>query len=180
MGFGSLIPDSFNNSRPKQGDSKLIQLFYHLSLKSGLVSIVDTRMVITSKGKNFFKLKDQEKYTIILSYIWTKEFIRQVSLPKKLQMKIDDFLLDKILKLEFDNLDDLISEISHIEVRKSLLQTGFVSYLMLLGIVDFNKDSLLTFTSLGKSVYKYMLSIKGKQRNVINMEAYKDRRTKEV
>lgn len=67
------LSQPFSNSRPSQKDSKIIPLLYHLTLALNLTMIIDQRMVITEKGKNFFKLRDEEKYAIAFSYVWQKD-----------------------------------------------------------------------------------------------------------
>ena len=76
------LSNSFNSSRPSQSNSQIINLLYHLSLDYNLTKVIDNNLRITDKGKNFFKLKDEEKYAVALSYIF--------SLPKTNSLKIDN------------------------------------------------------------------------------------------
>lgn len=169
----------FISSRPRQVDSRIIELFYHMSLDLGLTIIDGKKMVITDKGKNFFKLKDEEKYAIAFSYIWRKDFIKELSLPKTVSVNLEDNLIDRFLSLEHSNLEELIKDISDDKTKKVIIATGFIRYLMLIDLVKYDKDFDVHFTSLGKLIYKYMLSIKNNKSGVVSFKDYKEKRTKE-
>lgn len=164
------LSQPFLNSRPNQKDSRIIDLLYNLTLALNLTRIVDNSMVITEKGKNFFKLRDEEKFAIGLSYIWNKDF---------LPIKLKDDVIDRFLDLEYDSLEELMEHITKTDTKKVVLTTGFIRYLILIGIVEFNKEFQIGFTSLGNLIYRYMLSIKDKGTRVISLQAYKERKTEE-
>ena len=169
----------FHSSRPNQRDSKIIELFYHLTLDSNLTAIDDKRMVITEKGKNFFKLRDEEKFAFALSYIWNKDFIMGLS-SSRIPVKIEDEVVDRFLEFQYHSLDDLLNDISDSRTRKALLSTGFIRYLILVGVAEFDKNYDIHFTSLGNIIYRYLLSIKDQKTKVINLENFKENKTKEV
>lgn len=164
------LAQPFLSSRPSQKDSRIIDLLYNLSLSLKLTRIVDSRMIISEKGKNFFKLRDEEKFAIGFSYIWNKDF-----LPAKLK----DEVIDRFLDLEYQSLDELMDHITKADTKKVVLTTGFIRYLILIGIVEFNKEFEIRFTSLGNLIYRYMLSVKDKETGVISLQAYKERKTEE-
>lgn len=166
------LSSPFLNSRPNQKDSRIIDLLYHLTLNLDLTKITDSRMVITEKGKNFFKLRDEEKFAIAFSYIWSKDFIKGIGLENE--------VIERFLDLEYHSLDELIRDITDSRNKKVILASGFVRYLILIGVAKFNNDFDISFTSLGRLIYKYMLSIKDKKTRVISFEDYKEQKTKEV
>lgn len=166
----------FLNSRPSQKDSRIINLLYHLTLDLGLTAISKDKMVITPKGKNFFKLRDEEKFAIALPYIWSKDFIKNISAPRGFSWKISDEIIEKFLNFEYTSLADLFKDIPDKKTRKSILATGYVRNLILLGLLEYNDDFQVEITSLGRLIYRYMLSIKDKKTLVINMEEYKEKK----
>lgn len=132
------LSEPITKSRPSQKDSKIIEMLYNLTLELKLTTIDKSKMLITEKGKNFFKFRDEEKYAIAFAYSQKKVF-------------------------EYEDLDDL--------------DTG---YFLLMDIMDMDKDSNISFTNLGRLVFKYLIKIKEKKSKVVNIQAYRDKKTKEV
>lgn len=170
----------FISERPSQKDSRIIELFYHLTLDLNLTMIEDRKMLITEKGKNFFKLKDEEKFAIAFSYIWDKDFIKGLATPKTVSIKLEDKVVDKFLNLEYKSVDQLVDDILDPKTKRFVLATGFIRYLVLMDLAQYDKEFDIAFTSLGRLMYKYMLNIKGRERGVISFKEYREQKTKEV
>lgn len=92
------LSEPLTKSRPSQKDSKIINILYHLTLGLGLTRINDCKMLITDKGKNFFKLRDEEKYATAFSFIQKKYS----------SYGLADNLTDNLATFDPDLVDDLL------------------------------------------------------------------------
>ena len=142
-----------------QKDFPIIDLFYKFSLSLNLLSIEDNMLTITNIGNNYLRLKDEEKFTLFFQYIWSNEFIQEVT-------AIDN--TNKLYKLKKDLVDLLYSlevrrkyEISQLIGRVENLPKFFFKYyeyLQYLGIIICNlyPNYEMKLTSLGKTLMKYL------------------------
>lgn len=142
-----------------QKDFPIIDLFYKFSLSLNLLSIEDNMLTITNIGNNYLRLKDEEKFTLFFQYIWSDEFMQEVT-------AIDN--TNKLYKLKKDLVDLLYSlevrrkyEISQLIGRVENLPKFFFKYyeyLQYLGIIICNlyPNYEMKLTSLGKTLMKYL------------------------
>src|SRR5690606_35042173 len=130
------------------------------------------------KGSNYLRLKDEDKYTLFFQYIWSNEFIKEIS-------KIEDVNIINKLKR------DLVGLLYTIEANKSYeiseLLKSFVSfpkfffeyyaYLQYLGIIEcmLCPSYEIKITSLGKTLINYLkfMEEKNDESSVIKLELYK-------
>lgn len=161
-----------------QEDYPLINMFYHIGMKSGITSIEASRLALTSKGTNFIRLRDEEKFVILFTSIWNTSFFHHVT-------KNNEDLIDSAMK-NFTNLTYSLEENKSYEVKYILDKfgnnldylLGINEYLKLLGLVrtSFYPAYTWEITKLGKIVFQYLYH---KMHNlqyfsVVNLDMYRD------
>lgn len=71
--------EHLNKKTPNQKDFPLIHMFFNISIHLGLFIIDGNTLTVAKKGSNYLRLRDEEKYTLFFQYIWSNEFIANIS-----------------------------------------------------------------------------------------------------
>lgn len=171
-------PNYTNKKSPNQKDFPIIDLFYNLSLKLGLISISDDALLITEKGTNYLRLRDEDKYTLFFQYIWNNDFISIIS-------NIENKKTLKKIKKDMINFLSSLNEDKNYEISTILSKfTGYTKfflnyylYLQYLGIIKYSlyPNYEIKVTPLGKVVLNLFEERNHKKTKcpVIHLQSYK-------
>lgn len=182
MDFNNILDKNNTNTKknPNQEDFPLINLFYHISLHLGLLSISGSYMTITKKGTQYMRLKDEEKYSLFFQYLWSKDF------TKSLLKQQDSVNLIEISKKNFigsiidfkENKYYGISSIAEIYSENANFFFSYYKFMEYLGLMTCKlyPNYELMITSLGKTIFNYLINKDNKPPNcsIIDLEAYKN------
>ena len=170
---------TINRRNLNQVDFPIIHLFYQLSIKLGLMKIDGEYLVLTKKGTNFVRLKDEEKFTILFDFIWSKEFINQVTNINiksiKIIKKIFVDMINSISPNSYCSLSTIISSFD--EYPNFFIHYG--KYLKYLGLIRLNLYPQYNFevTSLGKNVFRILKDNEDRKENsIVSLESYRNKR----
>lgn len=159
---------------PNQFDFPLINFFFHASLYLGIVEVEGTNLNLTKKGFNILRYSDEEKYSLLIQYLWSKVFIKDILSDS--DTLIYDILRDKIVK----NLADLKvgKEYSLNDTLAKLdgLLCPSMDYIVDLGLTRIQQDEdVVTVTNLGKRVFNYLQNGRraNKASEIIKLEDYR-------
>lgn len=178
--LNDLINDSIAlaSQYANQEDYPLLNMFYHIGMNSGITSIEASRLALTSKGSNFIRLRDEEKFVILFTSIWDSSFFNHITKNKQ-------DLIELGMK-NFTNLTYSLEENKSYEVKYILERfgsnldclLGMNEYLKLLGLVrtTFYPTYTWEITRLGKIVFQYLYhKIHNLQYfSVVNLDMYRD------
>lgn len=146
---------------PNQIDFPLINLYYNLTLFLGLGVIKGNKLHITSKGSNFLRLRDEEKFTIFFEYIWSKDFIDTVYTieSEKTFGKYKKDLLTFLSSLDENKKYEMLEVFPKTSIDSDFF-FNYYEYLKYLGIIDYSlyPNYEISITQLGKAVVNYLLS----------------------
>ena len=163
---------------PNQDDFTMIHLFYQFSLDNKLMRSAYGGLYITKKASQFLRLKDSEKYSLLLQYIWSNQFLS--SICKTADMEYIEAVREKILKLldglkpnTFYKINTLLP--AYVDSPRILSQHN--RYLELIGLIELKYEPKLSIkiTSLGKAVFKTLLGgddREGENPGVIDLDKY--------
>lgn len=132
---------------PNQKDFPLINLFFYASLNVGAIRIEANNLVLTNKGLSLLRLSDEEKYALLLEYLFSKDFIKNrltASNDYSIEIKWEGFM-KSISDLNLNNYHYYFEQFG-------LIKTGF------------RAESAVTITSLGKKVFNYL----NQKRNMVH------------
>ncbi len=149
---------SLKSEFANQKDYPIINMFYHIGQRSGITSIEGNNLVLTKKGTTFLRLRDEEKFLVLFSSIWDRDFFCDST-------DINRNLLD-ISMTTFINLASQLEENKSYEVGY-ILDTydfnldyllGINEYLKLLGLIktNFYPSYSWEITKLGKLIFEYI------------------------
>lgn len=161
-----------------QRDFPIIDLFYNLSLKLGMVSIDDHTLNITQKGMNYLRLRDEDKYSMFFQYIWNNDFISLVAnVDKSKSMEsIKNKLIDLLASLEEDRNYEITTVVSKFSAYPRFFFAYYL-YLQYLGIIQCSlyPSYEIKVTPLGKKVLAILQERNCKRSKcpVIYLEQYK-------
>lgn len=173
-------PGLITKNSPNQEDFPTINMFFKISLKLNLTEMEKNNLKLTKKGTNFIRLKDEEKFTLIFSCIWDKDFIKEVTTiePNLIEMAKKDFvnLVSILVENKSYGVKYIISEYK--DNPDNLFQIN--EYLMLIGLVKskFYPSYTWKITKLGKTIFKY---IHDKELNItdngiVNLDNYRNKK----
>lgn len=166
---------------PNQEDFPIIDLFFKLTTYLGILSIEGNTLSVSSKGSNYLRLRDEEKYTLFFQYIWGNDFIAQVS-------KENNKVI--IEKLKNDLVSLLSPFIENVNYNISIVLPSFSGeleflfeyyfHLQYLGILKCNlyPNYEIKLTSLGKAILNF-LELKDEKPyecSIISLETFKKSR----
>lgn len=175
------LSNYINKTSPNQKDFPVIHMFYTLSLKLGLLSINDNKLLVSNKGTNYLRLRDEDKYALLFQHIWNNEFISEICDTKNLNM------LEKSKK-DLINLLSSLNENANYEISNILPKFSnnlkfffeYYIYLQYLGILKCNlyPNYEIKITSLGKIILNFLESRNNRKHecSVINLESFKKSR----
>ncbi len=158
--LNDLINDKIvlRNEYANQEDYPIINMFYQIGMKSGITYIENNKLALTTKGTNFLRLRDEEKFIVLFTAIWDGEFFHH-------SREIDEDSIDSGMR-NFINLTSLLEENKSYEVKYILSKfennldylLGINEYLKLLGLVKtkFYPTYTWEITRLGKIVFQYL------------------------
>lgn len=168
---------SFVNKKAlSQRDFPIIDLFYKFSLSLNLLSIENDMLAITNNGNNYLRLKDEDKYTLFFQYIWSNEFIEEIS-PNSTNMidKMKRDLVNLLYSLEVNKKYE-ISQLMRDFVGSPKFFFKYYEYLQYLGIIDCTlyPNYEIKISSLGRALIEYLKFIdENKVKcNIIKLETY--------
>ncbi|TJX14892.1 hypothetical protein E9840_04110 [Tissierella creatinini] len=163
-----------------QEDYPLIDMFYHIGQRCGITSIEKNKLILTRKGTTFLRLRDEEKFLILFTSIWNRDFFYNMT-------GIDANILDITMK-------NFISLTSHLEENKSYevkyildrfdfnldFLLGINEYLKLLGLVrtNFYPTYSWEITKLGKLVFEYLYEKNHnlQSSSLVELDMYRDKK----
>lgn len=150
-----------SSKAPNQKDYPLIELFYFLSINLGLTEIIEGNLFITDKVDYFFRLKDEEKYSLICKYVLRGKFIEDKYL--------ETINLFDISKIDFKNI---LLKIKDLNIAKSLFKQ-----LYLLNIIKYQEESYYDniVTTFGKIIINYFIKEEKEEKksNIVYLETLK-------
>jgi hypothetical protein len=156
-------------------------MFYKFSLGLGLLSIKDGTLSVAKKGSNYLRLKDEDKYALFFQYIWSNDFISEISSIK--HMPVLDALkkdLTKLLSSLNGNISYEISTILPAFSSEPKLFFAYYVYLQYLGIIKCNlyPNYEIIKTSLGSIVLNFLESENNNENkcSVVQLESFKKSR----
>lgn len=158
--LNDLIHDkSFSTKgNPNQEDLPIIHMFFKIALRLEMMEIQKNKLKLTKRGTNFIRLKDEEKFSLLFSCLWDKDFINEVT-------TIESNLIE-LTKRDFVNLANTMVENKSYSVAllisenkcnpDNLLQIN--EYLKILGLIKsiFYPSYSWEVTKLGKRIFKYL------------------------
>ncbi len=163
---------------PNQKDFPKIQFFYNFGLDLKLISIIQDNLSLTTKGYNFLRLKDEEKYIIILNYMWSEDFISKITNIDN-KNTLNKYKSDLIIFLSSlqENIYYRVSDV----LSDTLLNQKFFSiyypYLQNLKIIEYNLYPIyeIKVTPLGKVILNFLKSknIDKEKCSIINLNKFK-------
>ncbi|MDR7856888.1 site-specific integrase [Tissierella sp.] len=172
--FGSFV----DKKSPNQVDFPIIHMFYKFSLRLGLLSIQNNTLSVAKKGSNYLRLRDEDKYTLFFEFIWSNDFIAEISSIKHMPM-LDTMKNDlaKLLSSLNENISYEISTILPAFSSQPRLFFAYYIYLQYLGIIKCNlyPNYEIIKTSLGNMVLNFLES-KNKNDNecrVVELKSFK-------
>lgn len=126
---------------PNQNDYPLIDLFYFVSLNLDLTKIDDDRIELEDNINYFFRLKDEEKYSLLCRYLLNGEFMKE-KFPEQDIVLLDDGI---------SNFEEFLFKIENLKDNSNLL-----IQLTLLNILKI-KNSKVKTTSFGRAIINYLI-----------------------
>lgn len=167
-----------------QSDYPIIDMFFNIGLKVELINISKNKLLLTKKGTNFIRLRDEEKFSLIFTSIWNKEFFKSAldMEDKVLDLYIDRFLSCTINLLENKQYDVkfIINEILDENKHTIRFLQNINEYLKLLGLARTNFYPTYTWeiTRLGKIIFKYLYDKKYnvKDNSIVELDKYRDKK----
>lgn len=141
---------------PNQDDFPLIHLFFYASMDNDILQIDGSNLILTNKGHAFLRLDDEEKYTLLIQYLWSEECIEDMfgySNSYIIAMLRDRFT-DSLSKLKVNKL----YSIDELSFGNSLGFYSYYGYLFDLGLLGISYDSyrFISITGLGKKIFKFI------------------------
>lgn len=135
------------SSAPNQGSFPLIDFFYQCAFDLGIIYLYDDYLDLEPNAISFLKLVDQEKYVILLQYLWSLDYFSKISQVEKTK--------EDIIKV-FISMDPNIGyELS--DFPKALLNflKEALFFLNIFNLVSF-KDDISTFkiTNMGQKIFR--------------------------
>lgn len=171
-------PIDVQKKAPNQKDFPKIQFFYNFGLDLKLISIIQDDLSLTTKGYNFLRLKDEEKYIIILNYMWSENFISKITNIDN-KNTLNKYKSDLIIFLSSlkENIYYRVSDV----LSDTLLNQKFFSiyypYLQNLKIIEYNLYPIyeIKVTPLGKVILNFLKSknIDKEKCSIINLNKFK-------
>lgn len=154
--LNSLFEINFHidSKTPNQKDFPFINFYFYTSLSVGATRIEGDRLVLTHKGLSILRLSDEEKYAILLEYLFSKDFIKNVlRTPEDLLDNDWAKFMDNISNIDFNKqypLDIYLKEFSTL--------FNYHHYLENFGLINtiFKADTLVEVSSLGKKIFSYI------------------------
>ena len=171
-------PSYIDKKSPNQKDFPIIDMFYNISLRLGLISISNNTLSVTQKGTNYLRLRDEDKFTLLFQYIWDNNFIARISNVENIKSseKIKKNLIYLLSSLD----EDKNYEISTILSKFSKYPEFFFAYYLYLQYLGIIRCSLypsyeIKVTPLGKVVLKLFEERNHKKSKcpVIHLQSYK-------
>lgn len=167
-----------------QSDYPIIDMFFNIGLKVELIGISKNKLLLTKKGTNFIRLRDEEKFSLIFTSIWNKEFFKSAleMEDKVLDLSIDRFLSCTINLVENKQYDVkfIISEILDENKHTIRFLQDINEYLKLLGLArtTFYPTYTWEITRLGKIIFKYLYDKKYnvKDNSIVELDKYRDKK----
>lgn len=151
-----------NSKAPNQKDYPLIDLFYFVSISLDLCEIIEDRLYLKEKANYYLRLKDEEKYALLCSYVLDGRFIQEKFPQEDIQ------LLDR----SFTSYKDFIFRLSSLKDPLTLIQQ-----LKLMNILKgkINPNVQLQGTSFGKTLVNYLIekNTLDKKSNIVYFENLK-------
>lgn len=167
-----------NKKAPNQEDFPIINMFYDFALDLNLVSIENHSLSITPRGSVYLRLRDEEKYSIFLAYIWDEKFISKV-------VNIDDIDLVKEYKNNLfhflsslkENVYYRVADILPSDLTDKNFFSNYYPYLQYIKIIEYNlyPKYEIRITPLGKAIINYLQAknIDGNKSSVISLDYFK-------
>lgn len=170
-----------DKSSPNQQDFPLIHMFYNFSIYLGLMSIDGNKLLVSNKGSNYLRLRDEDKYTLFFQYIWNNNFISHVSNIKNSSAleNIKKNLIKSLSSLK-ENINYEISNILGFFTNYPGFFFEYHMYLQFLGIIKCNlyPHYEIKLTSLGKIILSFLEVRNNKKHecSIIHLESFKKSR----
>ncbi|NLY45293.1 MAG: hypothetical protein GX053_04805 [Tissierella sp.] len=162
-----------DSKTPNQKDFPFINFYFYASLNVGAIEIKDDNLVLTNKGLSVLRLSDEEKYTLLLQYLFSKDFIKNglYCSNDSIDIKWEGFM---------KNISDLNLNKQHqLDLYLKDFETlfNYHYYLEHFGLIktQFRGDSTVNITSLGKKVFNYLVQKSNEVHNtdIIKLEDFK-------
>lgn len=153
---------------PNQKDFPFINFYFYTSLSLGATMIEGDHLVLTPKGMSILRLSDEEKYAILIQYLFSKDFIKNGLRTSENSVDNDwaEFM-DSISNIDFNKQYPL-----NVYLKEFYSLFNYHYYLEHFGLVRtiFKADTLIEVSSLGKKILSYLVQ---KNRGVQDLEVIK-------
>ncbi len=159
---------------PNQRDFPLVNLYFYASLYSGVIEIDKDRLSLTNKGYSLLRLADEEKFALLVDYLWSKDFIQNILGQSSIYIfeSLRDRLAESLSSL---NIDKYYSRVElHLDNAFGL--NGYYRPFLDLGLIKItHDDNKISLTTLGKKVFTHILQKKNMAENseVIQLNDFK-------
>lgn len=144
----------FNRKKiPKQEDFPIIDLFLNFSLKNKLVEVNSGRLELASLAKDYFNLRDGERFSLFIDYLFSEDFLKDQD-PNIKSNK--DQLLRDVLLLKEDVFYHINTAFPNVSKYRGLL-ASYYNYIQFLGLIEFSlyPSYEVKISPLGKGLAKY-------------------------
>lgn len=131
----------------------MLELFYKFSLDIEVLEIYNGFLKITKKGNQFIRLRDEDRFSILFNYIWSKKFL--VSIAKEYNFNEDESnLFLELLSSLKENEDNRLEKVIETFDSFPMIIDSHYKFLEVLGMVKYNDDENLkiSITPFGKLV----------------------------
>lgn len=174
--------EDFTKKAPNQEDFTMLHLFYKFSIDNNLINLDNNLLHITKKGPQFLRLSDEEKFSLLVEYLWSNKFLS--SIGDNLDIDNIEVFRESILKLlgnlevnTFYRINTLLS--ACIDFPKFLPSHN--KHLELMGLIKQTNSPLLSIstTSFGKVVFRLLAeddSIDEDNFKIIDFNTYRKNR----
>lgn len=168
-----------DSKTPNQKDFPLINLFFYTSLSIGAIEIEGNNLILTNKGLSLLRLSDEEKYSLLLQYLFSKDFIKN-TLPG-----LSDYSLD----IKWEGFMKNISELNlndkyplEIYLKEFEVLYNYHYHFEHFGLLRtrFRSENSVTITSLGKKVFNYLIEKRSldNSNKIIKLNEFKESKIK--
>lgn len=173
------IPDK---KAPNQDDFRMLHLFYKFSLDNDLIHVENHLLHVTKKGPQFLRLNDEEKYSLLIEYIWSTKFLSSIydSLDIDDIKAVRENLLKLLENLETNNFYKINTLIpAYINFPKLLYLHN--NHLESMGLIDQKHSPVwsISTTPFGNTVFHILSegdSIEKDNLKIIKLNDYKNNR----
>lgn len=153
--------ETITKKAPNQNDFTMLDFFYNFSIDNNLAEIDEHALSPTTIGQQFLRLADEEKYSLLIQYILSDEFLKFISKDSDIEIAKDT--RKKLIEI-LDNLKEGVyhryNNFDSLDIVSMEYTIKFLKYMKLMGLVEYTYYPALSFTvtPLGKLIFNILLN----------------------